>query len=129
MSSSVNVIWWDPRVNTAQMVALEEAWGALVVHEEWREWVNTHRTPADPFLVLTVSQDVPERRLRKTKSGASLRLPSSEVFRADADGTLVDLYVGVIRDLHIRWAVGHGHPAPPGIPNRSSTRPDDRSGP
>jgi hypothetical protein len=129
MSHLINVVWWDPRVNTAQMLALDEAWGVLVVHKEWREWVNTYRTPADPYLGLTVTHEVPERRLRKTKTGASLQLPSAEVLRAHTDGTLVDLYVGVIRDLHVRWAVGHGHPAPPGIPNRSSTRPDGRSGP
>jgi hypothetical protein len=71
----------------------------------------------EPFLYLAVRDDVPERRLRKTKSGASLQLPSAEVFRADADGTLVDLFVDVIHDLHMRWASGHGRPAPPELPD------------
>jgi hypothetical protein len=121
MSHSVNVAWLDHRVSSPQMLALEDAWDVLVVHEEWRDWVRTTRVPAFPFLYLAVREDLSRRRLRKTPSGASLQLPSAEVFRADAEGTLVDLYVGVIRDLYLRWAEGHGYAAPPGLPDGRSS--------
>lgn len=124
MGHLVNVAWLDHRVSAAQMLTLEDAWDVLVALDEWREWVRTHRTPTNPFLYLAVREELPNRRLRKTKTGASMQLPSAELFRADADGTLVDLYLGIIHDLHARWADGHGHPAPPELPaGRSSTRP------
>jgi len=121
MGHLVNVVWFDHRVSAAQMRTLDDAWDVLVVREEWREWVRTYRRPTDPFLYLAVREDLPERRLRKTKSGASLQLPSAELFRADADGTLVDLFLGVIHDLHARWAEGHGQPAPPELPESRSS--------
>lgn len=123
MSHSVNVAWLDHRVSWSQMLVLEDAWDVLVVLEEWREWVRTHRRTANPFLYLAVREDLPQRRLRKTKSGASLHLPSAELFRADADGVLVDLFVGVINDLYVRWADGHGHPRPPELPDARSSGP------
>lgn len=109
----INVVWFDHRVNTAQSLALDDAWDTLVVRDEWREWVGAYRTPHNPFLVLVVDAEVKQRRLRKIKNGASMKLPSADVFRADADGTLVDLFVDVIYDLHLRWAETHGLPAPP----------------
>lgn len=88
LGHSVNVVWFDHRVSAAQMLTLDDAWDVLVVREEWREWVRTYRTPFDPFLYLAVREDLPIRRLRKTKSGASLQLPSAELFLADTNGTL-----------------------------------------
>ena len=120
MGHLVNAVWFDHRVSAAQMRALDDAWDVLVMHEEWREWVRTYRTPADPFLYLAVREDLAKRRLRKTTSGASLHLPSAELFRADVDGKLVDLFLGVIHDLHARWADGHGHPAPPELSDSGS---------
>lgn len=116
MSHSVNTAWLDHRVSSIQMLALEDAWDVLVVHEEWREWVRANFTPSFPFLYLAVREDAPKRRLRKTPSGASLQLPSAELFRADAEGTLADLFVGAIHDLYVRWADGHDYPAPPELP-------------
>lgn len=113
MKHLINVVWFDPRVNNAQSLALDDAWDTLVVRDEWRDWVQTYRTPHNPFLVLVVAEEIKQRRLRKIKNGASMKLPSAEVFRADADGTLVPLYLGVIYDLHLRWAERHGHPGPP----------------
>jgi hypothetical protein len=121
MSHSVNTAWLDHRVSASQMLALDDAWDVLVVHEDWREWVRTHMIPAFPFLYLAVREELPERRLRKTQSGASLQLPSAEVFRADADGALVELFMGVIHDLYARWADGHGRPAPPRLPDGRSS--------
>lgn len=121
MSHSVNPAWLDHRVSGRQMLTLEDAWDVLVVDQEWREWVRTNFTPSFPFLYLAVRDDLPKRRLRKTQSGASLQLPSAEVFRADADGTLVDLFLGVIHDLYARFADGHGYPAPPELPDPGSS--------
>lgn len=116
MSHSINPAWLDPGVSSGQVLALEDAWDVLVVDEEWREWVQAHLIPARPYLYLAVRQDLASRRLRKTRSGASLQLPSAEVLEADRDGTLVGLFVGVIHDLYVRWATGHGHPLPPELP-------------
>ena len=117
MSHSLNVAWLDYRVSATQIHALDDAWDVLVVIEEWREWVRAHLIPASPFLYLAVRDDLPKRRLRKTPSGASLQLPTSEVFCAEADGALVDLYLDVIHTIYTRWADGHGHPAPPELPD------------
>ena len=116
MSHSLNVAWLGHGVSATQMYALEDAWDMLVVSEEWRDWVRAVLIPAFPFLYLAVRDDLPQRRLRKTPTGASLQLPAAELSRAEADGTLVDLYLGVIRDVYARWADGHGHPAPPNLP-------------
>lgn len=116
MTHSLNVAWLGSDVSAAHMYALEDAWDVLVVREEWREWKREHLVPHSPFLYLAVRDDLPQRRLRKTPTGASLQLPVAELSRAEADGTLVDLYLGVIRDLYARWADGHGHPAPPQLP-------------
>lgn len=121
MSHSLNVAWLDYRLSATQGYALADAWDVLVMIEDWREWVRTYLKPASPFLYLAVRDDVPQRRLRKTPSGASLQLPSSEVFSADADGTLVDLYLDVIHTIYTRWADGHGHPAPPELPDARSS--------
>ena len=116
MSHSLNVAWLGYGVSATQMYALEDAWDILVIIEEWREWKRAYLIPAFPFLYLAVRDDLPQRRLRKTPTGASLQLPAAELSRAEGDGTLVDLYLGVIRDIYARWADGHGHPAPPNLP-------------
>ena len=117
MSHSLNVAWLGYGVSAAQMYALDDSWDVLVVVEEWRAWVRAHIIPAFPFLYVAVRDDLPERRLRKTNNGASLQLPASELTAAEADGTLVDVFLGVIHDVYTRWADGHGHPPPPDLPD------------
>jgi hypothetical protein len=116
MSHSLNTAWLGETITSAQMYALEDAWDVLVVVDEWRSWVRDHLVPASPFLYVAVRDDLPQRRLRKTPNGASLQLPATDLTRAEADGTLVKLFLGVIRDVYVRWAEGHGHPAPPELP-------------
>lgn len=118
MSHSVNTAWLGYGVTLAQMHALEDAWDVLVVREEWRAWKRRVLIPASPFLYLAVRDDLPRRRLRKTPTGASLQLPATELARAEADGTLVEVFLGVIHDVYCRWADGHGHPPPPPLPPR-----------
>ena len=118
ITHSLNVAWLGDDVSSAQMYALEDAWDVLVVREEWRAWVRTHLVPASPFLYLAVRDDLAKRSLRKTPTGASLEIPTVELSRAEAEGTLVDLFLGVIHEIYVRWASGHGHPAPPSLPIR-----------
>ena len=40
MGHLINVVWFDHRLNTAQMLALDDAWDTLVVRDEWRDWVR-----------------------------------------------------------------------------------------
>ena len=116
MNHAINVAWLGWSVSTAQMYALEDAWDSLVVNEEWRDWHQAHLRGSSAFLYLAVRDGLPARRLRKTRNGASLQLPASELVEAERDGTLIPVFRGVIRDLYARWAEGHGVPAPPELP-------------
>ena len=116
MSHSLNVAWLGHGVSRAQMHALEDAWDLLVVHEEWRDWVRAHLIPPSPFLYLAVRDDLPKRRLMKTRTGVSLHLPAAEVAEAEARGELVPLYAGVIHDIYGKWAQSCGCPPPPELP-------------
>lgn len=116
LRNSLNVAWLGYGLTTRQCDALDDAWDLLVVEQEWRDWVQEFLIPASPMLYLAVRDDLPDRVLRKTPSGASLQLPAVEVARADAEGGLIDLYLGVTRDIYARWARGSGHPPPPDLP-------------
>jgi hypothetical protein len=116
MNHAINTAWLGHDVSAAQMYALEDAWDSLVVHQEWRDWHQAHLRGSSAFLYLAVRDDLPARRLRKTSNGASLQLPATELAEAEREGTLIEVFRGVVRDLYARWADGHGVPAPPELP-------------
>ena len=116
MSHSLNVFWGDHTISRDQMYALEDAWDLLVVHKEWRDWVRDQLIPPSPFLYLAVRDDLEKRRLLKTKSGVSMHVPAAEVAEAERSGELIPLYLGIIRDIYVKWAETSGRPLPPTLP-------------
>ena len=116
MSHSLNVAWLGRHISTAQILALEDAWDLLVVHDDWRDWVGAYLVPPSPFLYVAVRDDLPKRRLLKASKGVSLHLPASEVTQAQERGELVGLYLGVIRDVYDKWAGVSDCPSPPPLP-------------
>jgi hypothetical protein len=116
LSHSINVFWQDYRISRDQMYALEDAWDILVVRQEWRDWVRAYLIPLSPFLYLAVEDDLEKRRLRKTRTGVSLHVPSVEIAEAERSGELVRLYVDIIRDIYAKWANVSRCPSPPDLP-------------
>ena len=76
-SHSING-FWHYTISRDQMYALEDAGDLLVVHEEWQDWVRAQLIPPSQFLYLAVRDNLEVRRLRKTKTGVSMQLPSAE---------------------------------------------------
>jgi hypothetical protein len=116
MSHSLNVFWHDHTISRDQMYALEDAWDLLVVHEEWRDWVRAQLIPPSPFLYLAVRDNLEKRRLLKAKTGVSMHVPAAEVAEAERSGELIALYLGIIRDIYVKWAQASGCPPPPVLP-------------
>ena len=113
MSCSISIGWLDPALTSLQMKTFDDAWDALVVREEWREWVRKYLIPPSPFLVLLIRPGLEVRRLRKTKTGVSMNLPATEVHEADRSGDLVALYLEVIHAIYSKWALVSTCPPPP----------------
>lgn len=113
MLCAISVAWLGMSLTSAMCRGMDLAWELLVDREEWRDWVEAVRRPAAPFLYLAVRDELDQRRHRKTRDGASLQLPAAEVEAAHREGTLIRLYLGVIHDIHAKWAASRGLPAPP----------------
>ena len=116
MSHSINVAWLGYTISRDQMYALEDAWDLLVVHEEWRDWVRAQLIPASPFLYLAVRDNLEKRRLLKTKAGVSMHVAAAEIANAERSGDLIPLYLGIIRDIYVKWAQVSGCSSPPELP-------------
>lgn len=115
MLSAISVAGLGMSLNSAMGRAMDLAWEVLVDRVEWRDWVEGVRRPAAPSLYLAVRDGIDQRRLRKTARGASMQLPAAEVEAAYRDGTLIRLYLGVIHDIHAKWAASRDLPAPPSL--------------
>ena len=115
MQSTISRAWLDPALTSAHVKAFDDAWDVLVVREEWRAWVRERLVSPSPDLVLLVGPGLDARRLRKTKTGVSMDLPSAEVHEAEGSGDLIALYLDVIHAIYAKWAQTSACPPPPSL--------------